>query len=424
MLKYILTFCLFVLFFSVRAQVQFTDGNFQAALEQAKAEKKVVFVDFWAEWCGPCKVMATKVFTQVPVGEYFNAHFVCVQVDIEAAENKEIAKKYNITSLPTLAFISADGKELRRVEGAVPAETLMHEAQIVTGEAMSFEQLYEKYRKDKKNFPTVRQLLIEAPGFMATQSGFDREKWGARIDMLFPEYVKNKQLKNMVNPEDFYILTLYHGQIEKSDPLFDFVVSHYDDYVKVVGKEPVTQYIVRLNNSAIIRLCKKGDQASYRKRIAEMDGNLAKAYAGIKFGNLPVKEAITLLADGTYYLHKGEEDRFFEKMDAYFTALGDSLSVEDYTQPLEDLYRVNQGKLSASAQQKVIGWLNSALQKEAPEELRTRLLIMLGECYAGTGEKEKAKQSYQQAFLTSAQITDPLMLKKIQEMIRHKLQTL
>lgn len=408
----------------VTAQIRFADEDFNAALEKAKAENKAVFADFWAEWCGPCKMMAEQVFPASEIGDYFTAHFVCVKVNIEAAENKEIVKKYGITSLPTMAFIAADGKELRRVEGAVPAQTLVHEAQIAIGEALSFEQLYEKYRKNKKDFSTAQQLLIEAQGFVGTQNGFNRDKWVARIDMLFQEYVKNKQLKHMISPEDFYILTLYHGKIGKNDPIFDFIVSHYDEYVKVAGKEPVTQFIVGLNNNAIIQMCKKGDREGYQKRIQQMEGNLEKVYAGIKFGSLPVKEAITLLADGTYYLHKGEEKLYFEKMDAYFAAMGDNLSVNDYTQPLEDLYRVNQGKLSQQAQQKCIVWINKALGQEMPADIHTRLLIILGECYAGTGDRDKAKQSYNQAFLISAQIADPMMIKRMQGTIQHKLQAL
>lgn len=423
-IKSVLGLALALSMFPVTAQIRFADGDFNAALEKAKAENKAVFADFWAEWCGPCKMMAEQVFPASEIGDYFSAHFICVKVNIEAAENKEIVKKYGITSLPTMAFIAADGRELRRVEGAVAAQSLLHEARIAMGDALSFEQLYEKYKKNKKDFGAAQQLLIEAQGFVGTQNGFNREKWVARIDILFQEYVKNKQLKNMISPEDFYILSTYHGKMEKNDPIFDFIVSHYDEYVNAAGKEPVTQFIVGLNNSAIIKLCKKGDREGYRKRIQQMDGKLEKVYAGIKFGNLPVKEAITLLADGTYYLHKGEEKLFFEKMDAYFAAMGDNLSVNDYTQPLEDLYRVNQGKLSLQAQQKCIVWINTALQQDVPAELHTRLLIILGECYAGTGDREKAKQSYNQAFLTSAKIADPTMIKRIQGTIQHKLQGL
>lgn len=423
-IKYILVLCLGMGVLTATAQIRFAEGDLNGALAQAKAEKKLVFVDFWAEWCGPCKQMAAEIFSLPEVGEYFNERFVCVKVNVEADGNKEVVKNYGVTSLPTMAFLSADGKELRRVVGTVPAQGLIHEAQVATGEAPGFEQLYDRYRKNKKDFQAAQQILIEAPVFMAMQNNINREKWGARIEMLFAEYLKNKQLKHMVNPEDFFILTMYHGRIEKNDPVFDFVVEHYEDYVEIVEKETVNRYIIGLNNSAIIQLCKKGDREGYQNRIQRMDGNLEKVYAGAKFGALPVKEAVTLLADGTYYLYKGDEARYFEKMDAYFAALGDSVTVNDYTQPLEDLYRRSQGKLSVLAQQKAIVWLTGALQKEMEPEMRTRLLIMLGDCYVGTEERDKAKQSYNQAFLTSARMTDPEMQVKLQNTIKHKLQVL
>ena len=143
---------------NLSAQMQLFKGTFDEAMNKARQEKKDLFVDFYADWCGPCKAMASEVFPDAKVGEYFNAHFVCVQVDVEAKENKELAKKYNVTALPTMAFIGRDGKELRRVQGAVPPDALIKEARIATGEELSFEQLYEQYKKKKNNFDIQQQL--------------------------------------------------------------------------------------------------------------------------------------------------------------------------------------------------------------------------------------------------------------------------
>ena len=175
------------------AQMLLFKGTFEEALKKAQAEKKDLFVDFYADWCGPCKIMADNIFTRQEVGKYFNSNFVCVQVNVEAGENKVLTKKYNVTALPTMVFISRNGKEMRRIQGAVSPEDLIQNGKIALGEALSFEQLYEKYKKEKNDFTIQQQLLIEAPRFIATQSGYNRQKWGSRIESLFPEYCKNKK---------------------------------------------------------------------------------------------------------------------------------------------------------------------------------------------------------------------------------------
>ena len=55
--------------------------------------------------------------------------------------------------------------------------------------------------------------------FIPTQVGYDQQKWGARIESLFPEYLKNKKIENMANGADFLILTLYHRGTSKEDPI-------------------------------------------------------------------------------------------------------------------------------------------------------------------------------------------------------------
>lgn len=93
------------------AQTHFRTLSFDAALSAAKQEKKMVFIDFYTDWCGPCKMMARDVFPQPKVGDYFNARFVCLKLNAEK-EGKELAKKYQVSAYPTYVVLDADGKML------------------------------------------------------------------------------------------------------------------------------------------------------------------------------------------------------------------------------------------------------------------------------------------------------------------------
>ena len=76
-MKRVITFVFAVMIaMAVSAQVDFRHVSFKEALAAAQNEGKLVFVDCYTEWCGPCKMMATKEFVKKEAGDYFNAKFV------------------------------------------------------------------------------------------------------------------------------------------------------------------------------------------------------------------------------------------------------------------------------------------------------------------------------------------------------------
>lgn len=103
------------------AQTNFQKLSFREALEKAKAEGKMVFVDCYTTWCGPCKMMAEEVLPLPEVGEYLNARFVCLQIDMERGEGPDLAKEYAVDAYPTFLLVNADGTLKNRHVGAVPS---------------------------------------------------------------------------------------------------------------------------------------------------------------------------------------------------------------------------------------------------------------------------------------------------------------
>ena len=88
-------------------------------LEQILAESKTpVFCDFWATWCGPCRMLAP-VFEEI--SDQYDGKAVFVKIDID--ENEDSAIKYGITSIPNVIAFK-DGKAVANSLGFVPAQVL------------------------------------------------------------------------------------------------------------------------------------------------------------------------------------------------------------------------------------------------------------------------------------------------------------
>jgi thioredoxin-like negative regulator of GroEL len=121
-------------------------SSFQAALEQAKAKNRPVFVDVYADWCGWCKRLDQEVFTQDPVAQMLNDHFVPVKVDGDNEPN--FSQNYAIEGLPTMLVLEADGSEVGRIAGYKTAEALQKElAEILKARVILHEMKAELAKK-------------------------------------------------------------------------------------------------------------------------------------------------------------------------------------------------------------------------------------------------------------------------------------
>lgn len=105
--------------------IMFYDASWKNVAAKAAKENKLVFMDIYTTWCGPCKMLRKSTFTDKAVGEYFNTNFVNTSVDAEKGEGIEIANKYHIEAYPTLLILDKDGNELGRQVGFMPAEGLL-----------------------------------------------------------------------------------------------------------------------------------------------------------------------------------------------------------------------------------------------------------------------------------------------------------
>ena len=93
-----------------------TDGDFETKVEKAQG---VVLVDFWAEWCGPCKMIAPIV---EQIANEHSGKLTVGKLDVDS--NANTAMKYGVMSIPTLILFK-DGQPVERLVGYMPKERLL-----------------------------------------------------------------------------------------------------------------------------------------------------------------------------------------------------------------------------------------------------------------------------------------------------------
>lgn len=144
------------------AQIKFEHGTLKQALAKAKAENKLVFIDGFAVWCGPCKHMANTVFQEDEVGKYFDKNLVALKVDVEKGEGPMIKRNFGITGLPGYVFLDGDGNVVYRFQAAMPTDKFMKEVEkaVLYGkDPNSVGRMAEKYELKKNDQDFVRMYL-------------------------------------------------------------------------------------------------------------------------------------------------------------------------------------------------------------------------------------------------------------------------
>ena len=235
---YLLITCLLIQW-GVFAQegVNFRDLTFNEALAQAKAEKKMVFMDCYTSWCGPCKNMTNNVFPQKAAGDYFNPRFVCVKYDMEKGEGPELAKRFGVRAYPTFLILRPDGTVQHKIVGGGDLDKFIAKVEKGLNEKTSLDYLnkiYEKGKMNKKQLMTYSVVLNEA--YEKDKS----EKVGKELDAVLKE--KDKMKKE------------YWPILERSpygSDNFKLVLNNIGTFNKNIGKENVDKYLTSCYKNAI-----------------------------------------------------------------------------------------------------------------------------------------------------------------------------
>ena len=147
--------------------IQFEHATWQEILLKAKNENKLIFIDAYTTWCGPCKMMAKNVFTDTDVGSLFNQNFVNVKLDMEKEPGLSLKSKLNVTAYPTLIFIDANENIEHKAVGALnKLEFLNFANTTLKGEVnlSDYNTIYEREGVSSYEFLVDYLKVLESAG--------------------------------------------------------------------------------------------------------------------------------------------------------------------------------------------------------------------------------------------------------------------
>ena len=145
--------------------IDFFHGTWEEALAEAEKQEKLIFVDAYAVWCGPCKRMAKNVFTNQKVGEFYNKNFINMKLDMEKAESTSFRKKHSVSAYPTLFYIDYTGELVMQVKGAKQVDDFIKLGQMALRKidrSGDFAAEYEKGNRDPELIYNYVRTLNQA----------------------------------------------------------------------------------------------------------------------------------------------------------------------------------------------------------------------------------------------------------------------
>lgn len=265
--------------------VKFEHTTPMEALQKADKENKILFIDCYTSWCGPCKMLTKKTFPQKVVGDFFNKNFVNVKVDMEKGQGPMLANMYKVQGYPTLLWINAKTRKvIYRVMGFQSPEQLIDHAKLAMNPDSSVKAMKKEFDAGKRDKEFLKKYID-----VLTAQGEDIQK-------VVDAYYDGIDHSSLLNEKELKLAFTWIKSTES--PVFKYLLSQRDEIYKIAPKQFVDSYFDNAYLMNVMPFAQAGDQAGVKKeiaKIAEIDKVIAeKAEYSIELhqlkmsGNIPV----------------------------------------------------------------------------------------------------------------------------------------
>lgn len=215
-------------------------ANWKELKKKAKQEQKLIFLDLYATWCGPCKKMDKEVYSNESLSAFMNKGFVCakLQIDSTAADNEEVKRNYSfvhdllleqrISSVPAFLFFDTNGNLLHREDGYKSTDQFMEVCKVAGDTARNYAGMLAKYKNGTLQGDNLFKLAQNLKRFKEDSLAF-------KVAVKYKESFLDKQdPKTLFTPEFALIFNSLTRLYSSKDPLLRYIFLHQKEVGEAV----------------------------------------------------------------------------------------------------------------------------------------------------------------------------------------------
>ncbi|GAA4234651.1 hypothetical protein GCM10022291_14580 [Postechiella marina] len=360
--------------------ISFEHGTFKEAIEKAKKENKLVFMDCYTTWCGPCKWMSKEIFPQKEVGDFFNDNFISIKVDMEKGEGIALNSKYGIKAYPTLLFIDGNGNEVHKLVGGLKAPDLIEGAKSALNPNLRISSLKAKYDSGNKD-----------PEFlMSYLSALKKQHDSKNMATVAKEIIKQSDLEKFMTKDLFFVISA--ANYAYNTKAFNYLLKNKKKVKEIT--EPF-EYGTVFYSPIYVHLQEYATKCKSIKELNKEVDRCVKPFGINEFGDIKMSLSYN------YYLANNQLQTWYDnKIKDAETLKGDQRYIHNYYNICDEILR--SPKLSKSTEI-IDNFIKIAVNFAADKENGIIMgNLMLAKLYLHTKEKEKAKNSFNVFFEENA----------------------
>ena len=217
--------------------IEFYRGNFENAKNEAKNTNKLIFMDGYAVWCGPCKKMDKEVFTNDSVADFYNKNFLNIKMDMESEEGKKIKKLFSIGAYPTFLYINGEEKLLHKGVGWMKSPEFIKLGKEASDPKTQLATFNEKYEEGNRDGEFIYKYLKKLDGASISYEDISKD------------YFKTQKEEDLTSRINWNILFINKNNTDINSETFNYLIKNKIKFDEIYTSDSVDEKIFNAYSS-------------------------------------------------------------------------------------------------------------------------------------------------------------------------------